>query len=100
METFFPPGRQVVDTAQTISIADPLPSAPLVMDEVERAIWAASSWKAPGIDDLPAIVWQKLWPVVKEFIFHIFNWSLTAGQQPRAFKVAKIIPLRKPNKAN
>ena len=100
METFFPPGRQVVDAAATASMLDPLPSALLTMDEVERAVWAANSWKAPGIDDLPAIVWQKLWPVVKESVFHIFNWLLSIGRQPRAFKVAKIIPLRKPNKAD
>ena len=100
MTTFFPPSREVLEAVSTISILHPLPSAPLIMDEVERAICAANPWKAPGIDDLPAVVWQKLWPVVKEVIFHIFNWSLIVGQQPRAFKIAKIIPLRKPNKAD
>ena len=98
MRTFLPPGREGVIADSTSNTTSTLPTTSLTMSEVEQAIREASSWKAPGIDDLPAIVWQKLWTVVKDFIFHIFNCSLITGRQPRAFKIAKIIPLRKPNK--
>jgi hypothetical protein len=68
------------------------------MIEVERANHPASSWKAQGIDGTPALVWQQLWLVVKEVVFRIFHRSLTTSRLPRAFQVAKVVPLREPDK--
>jgi hypothetical protein len=96
--TFFPEGRAVSAPSDDAEDYNQLPTVPLTMTEVERAIHHASSWKAPGTDGMPAVVWQKLWAVVKEVIFRIFHRSLTTGRLPRAFKVAKIVPLRKPDK--
>ncbi|KAM4067345.1 endonuclease-reverse transcriptase domain-containing protein [Hirsutella rhossiliensis] len=42
----------------------PLP-ARIEPEEIEEKVMAAKSWKAPGEDGLPAIVWKKLWHVVK-----------------------------------
>ncbi|XP_044716516.1 reverse transcriptase [Hirsutella rhossiliensis] len=37
----------------------------LTLQEIEEKVMAAKPWKAPGEDGLPAIVWKKLWHVVK-----------------------------------
>ncbi|KAM4067784.1 reverse transcriptase (RNA-dependent DNA polymerase) [Hirsutella rhossiliensis] len=50
----------------------------LTLQEIEEKVMAAKPWKAPGEDGLPAIVWKKLWHVVKH----------------------RIIPLRKPDKGD
>jgi hypothetical protein len=47
---------------------------------------------------MPVLVWQQLWPVCKEVIQAIFQTSLQQGRIPDSFKVAKIVPLRKPDK--
>ncbi|KAM4058408.1 endonuclease-reverse transcriptase domain-containing protein [Hirsutella rhossiliensis] len=51
----------------------PLPTR-IEPEEIEDKVMAAKPWKAPGEDGLPAMVWKKLWHVVK----------------------VRIIPLRKP----
>lgn len=68
--------------------------------EVEQAIFSASSLKAPGVDRMPALVWQKTWSVTKHPIIQLFNESMRQGKLPEGWKVAKIIPLRKPQKGN
>lgn len=47
---------------------------------------------------LPNIVWKELWPVVGQWIYTIFDMSLKLSIVPAAWKVARILPLRKPNK--
>jgi hypothetical protein len=73
---------------------------PLTMEEVERRIFAAKSWKAPGDDGLPAMVWKQVWPVVKERVLLLFQTSLDDGEIPTQWRNAKIIPLKKPNKGD
>lgn len=67
---------------------------------VEQAIFSPSSLKAPGVDRITALVWQKTWPVTKHSIIQLFNESMRQGNLPETWKVAKIIPLRKPQKGN
>ena len=53
---------------------------PLTGEEVKNAIFAASPFSAGGIDNVPSIVWQKLWPVLNLQIFELFRSSLSQGR--------------------
>ena len=54
--------------------------------------------KAPGPDDIPTHVWQKVWPSAGDEITSIFQQSLRQGRLPYASKIAKILALRKAHK--
>lgn len=47
---------------------------------------------------MPNVVWKEVWPVLKVWIHTIFKASVRLGIVPTAWKVARILPLRKPNK--
>ena len=49
---------------------------------------------------MPAMVWRQIWLVVKERVLLLFQDSLDTGVLPAQWKTAKIIPLKKPNKAD
>ncbi|KAK2687437.1 hypothetical protein QWA68_014059 [Fusarium oxysporum] len=76
----------------------PVTMPDLTLEEVERQLWATKSWKAPGEDGLPAIVWKQIWPSVKHDVLDIFQTSLKEGVIPRQWRHARIIPLKKPGK--
>jgi hypothetical protein len=70
-------------------------AVPLTKEDIRRAIFSTSPHKAPGIDGIPSIVWQELWPVLQDQLLALFQNSLEQAYLPQARRVAKIVPLRK-----
>jgi hypothetical protein len=100
LKTFFPPLPEDIADEPVHHHHQPVPWPVITMEEVERKVFAASSWKAPGDDGLPVVVWKQIWPVVKERVLHLFQTSLATGILPTQWKEARIIPLKKSEKAN
>jgi hypothetical protein len=38
----------------------------ITAQEIETALIKISSWKAPELDGLPVVVWQQIWPTIKQ----------------------------------
>lgn len=68
---------------------------PITKEDVRLAILTANPYSAGGIDSLPSVVWQKVWPVLKNQITQLFQHSIDKGKIPEQWKIATIIPLRK-----
>jgi hypothetical protein len=100
LSVFFPPLPARIEDEGPRPPRATVAMPPLTMEEVERRIFAAKSWKAPGGDGLPAIVWKQVWPVVKDRVLRLFQTSLDEGELPTQRRNAKIIPLKKPTKGD
>jgi hypothetical protein len=101
MEEFFKQTPEVMTDERERTnegLREELPMEPVTETEVQRAVFAASPYKAPGITDIPAVAWQKVWPTLKHHITKLFQLSINKASIPREWKTAKIIPLRKPKK--
>lgn len=99
LRSFFPLPPGVINGGQAPrALVGQLPMEPLSMAEVREAVFGLNPHKAPGTDGMPAAVWQQLWRVTHNRIFSLFSRSIDEGKLPRDWKVAKIIPLRKPDK--
>ena len=98
LSTFFPPLPSNIDDEGPKPQRGPVEWPAITLEEVERQLHAAKSWKAPGEDGLPVIVWKQVWPVVKQHVLALFRKSLEEGTLPSQWRHAKIIPLKKPGK--
>lgn len=63
--------------------------------EVERAVMSLKKGKSPGIDNVEVEVLQKTWCVIWESVIHLLNNCLEKGIFPKAWKVGKVIILKK-----
>ncbi len=101
LDTFFPPTPDGWRTEGRPDIpAQQLENPDLEEQEVGVAVKRVSAWRAPGADGLPNVVWKETWPVLRGWITAIFQASLRLGELPRQWKIARILPLRKPDKDN
>ncbi|PHH92210.1 hypothetical protein CDD83_8410 [Cordyceps sp. RAO-2017] len=100
LSTFFPPLPTGINAEGERPKRSAVPMPDLTLEEIEEKVMAAKPWKAPGEDGLPAIVWRRLWHVVKYRVWTLFDASLRDGVVPRQWRTAKIIPLKKPDKGD
>ncbi|KJK85253.1 hypothetical protein H633G_10910, partial [Metarhizium anisopliae BRIP 53284] len=100
LKTFFPPLPARIEAEVRRRHREALSMPELTLEEIEEKIMAAKPWKAPGEDGLPAVVWKRLWPVVKYRVWTLFDCSLREGVVPHQWRSAKIIPLKKPDKGD
>jgi hypothetical protein len=72
LQEFFPAPPVATLDKEDRAASNQLSLEPISEDEVKKAIFKAKSWKAPGVDGLPAVVWQELWPILKYQITALF----------------------------
>ena len=77
-----------------------LPMMPISREDIAKAVFSVSPLKGVGPDSIPAMIWQKLWPIIQDEVVSLFTASVKLGVIPEQWKTARIIPLRKPQKLN
>ncbi|KAJ5819478.1 hypothetical protein N7474_005069 [Penicillium riverlandense] len=97
LEAFFPPTPSI-EREETRELPAPLHMDPVSDEEIEAVAMSMNPWKAPGEDQIPAGVWQRLWSTVGSSICKIFRASIALGHVPSRWRIAKIIPLHKPER--
>ncbi|OAQ59776.1 transposon I factor [Purpureocillium lilacinum] len=86
LATFFPPLPTRIEAEGERPQRTPVPMPDLTLEEIEEKVMAAKPWKAPGEDNLPAIVWKQLWHVVKYRVWTLFDSSIRDGVVPHQWR--------------
>ena len=97
LEAFFP-AMNTPDPSPPAALETELPWHPITELEIERSLKTAKGTTAPGEDNLPMLIWKKIWGHLKSFIVSIFTACVELGHHPRQWRNAKIVVLRKPGK--
>ncbi|KAG9513247.1 hypothetical protein KCU93_g10112, partial [Aureobasidium melanogenum] len=100
LQAFFPPqpepeGRNLGEEETTLPAQ---PHKKITEAEVRAAIFRSNPKKAPGPDDIPFLVWQRIWEEAKGSIMALYRASLRLSHLPNSWRTARIVPLRKPGK--
>lgn len=72
--------------------------APLTIEIITQAVFSTSPLKSPSPDAIPALVWKKAWPAIKDVVVWLLTSSIELGVMLDQWKLAEIIPLRKSQK--
>lgn len=72
----------------------------LIEEEIHAAIIRATLYKALGPDGLPSIARKMLWPTARDHIVALFRAALQHSHLLNSWKIARILPIRKPDKQN
>jgi hypothetical protein len=86
LRAFFPPQPEPENGDLDNSRA-PLPVQPfkkITEAEIRRAIFRSNPRKAPGPDDIPFLVWQKIWEEAKDRIVALYRASLQLSHLPNS----------------
>ena len=97
LQAFFPP-TPTIEREEALQTSTALYMAPILDEEIEAVAIRMNPWKAPGEDQIPAEVWQRLWPTVSRSVCSIFRSSITLGYVPSQWRITKIILLQKPGR--
>lgn len=84
------PDRETSDTSY-FGTFDPQLDAPITMRELENALQAMASNKAPGYDQLNANFYKNLSPLWLDLILSLFNVILDSETLPKAWSKAVLI---------
>jgi len=77
---------------------EPIATPKITIKEVKRAITSAAPGKAPGPDNIPNLVLQRLLPIIGDYLTNLFNDCLRHGYCPEHFRKSITVILRKPGK--
>ena len=68
---------------------------PATLPELSVAVRQMSASKACGDDGITIAMIRMSFPVIAPHLLHVINHSIVSGTLPRAWKVAKVLPLHK-----
>ena len=77
---FLPAQAEISNNA---GLSTQLTAPPLQKEDVQAAIFKASPLKALGQDNIPALIWQKLWLILDGHILSLFCESLRQRKLPK-----------------
>lgn len=97
LQAFFPPQPESEDRSpdreETLVPAQPYKR--ITEAEVRTATFRSNPKKAPGPDNIPFLIWQKVWEEAKGSIMALYRASLRLSHLPNGWRTARVVPLRK-----